>query len=175
MSNSTQSNVIQTDRLVLAPHRVEDFSESAAMWAEPAIVRYIGGIPSTPGESRARLHRYAGHWALLGYGYWAVREKHSQRFVGEVGFADFKRGLGERFDQGPECGWALMPWAQGQHFATESIRAALEWAATRSMGQTVCMIHPDNKPSLCLAAKFGFHEYERTVFKEAPTILFARG
>lgn len=145
------------------------------MWSDPAVVRYIGAKPSTNSEAWARLLRYAGHWALLGYGYWTIREKASRRFVGEAGFGQFKRGLGERFDLSPECGWALMPWAQGRHFATEAVGAALEWAAARPwMVPAVCMIHPDNTPSLSVAQKCGFHEYERTVFNKSPTILFTQ-
>ena len=62
------------------------------MWADPEVTRYIGGRPFGVEEVWTRLLRYAGHWALLGYGYWAVIEKSSGRFVGEAGLADFHRG-----------------------------------------------------------------------------------
>jgi len=39
------------------------------------------------------LLRYAGHWALAGYGYWIVEERESGRPVGEVGLADFRREI----------------------------------------------------------------------------------
>ena len=42
------------------------------------------------------------------------------------------------------------------------------------MGRIVCMIHPENKPSLRLAEKFAFREYDRTIFKGSPTILLGR-
>src|SRR5258707_15379113 len=96
---------IETERLVLRGHRLEDFAESAAMWADPEVTRYIGGRPFSPEEVWAPLLRYVGHWALLGFGYWVVRETATDRFVGEVGFFDYKRKIGPSPEEGPETGW----------------------------------------------------------------------
>ena len=38
--------VIETERLLLRGHRLDDFEALAAMWADPAVVRFIGGKPS---------------------------------------------------------------------------------------------------------------------------------
>ena len=77
---------LETERLVLRAHRVEDFSDLAALWADPVVTRFISGVPQTAEESWSRLLRYAGHWLLLGFGYWAVEEKATGNFLGEVGF-----------------------------------------------------------------------------------------
>ncbi|HUO21454.1 MAG TPA: GNAT family N-acetyltransferase [Caulobacteraceae bacterium] len=159
----------------MRPHRLDDYSESAAMWALEQVALYIGGKPSTPAESWARLHRYAGHWTLLGFGYWVVREQATGAFVGEVGFGEFRRGLGERFDGAPEAGWALAPQARGKGYAREALGAALAWCDARpSMIRTVCMIDPRNAASIELAALCGYKEYARTTYREAPSILFER-
>jgi L-amino acid N-acyltransferase YncA len=39
----------------------------------------------------------------------------------------------------------------------------------------VCIIDPDNAPSLKLADKMGFLEVARTTYREAPTVLLQRG
>lgn len=169
------SVAIETPRLRLSPHVATDFDESAAMWAHAEVTRFIGGRPATRSESWARLLRYAGHWALLGFGYWAVRESVSGRFVGEVGFADFQRDMTPSFEGVPEMGWALAPWAHGQGFATEACEAALAWGERRfGAGRIVCMIDPANTPSLKVAEKLGFREYARTIYGGAPTLLFER-
>src|SRR5579864_5518349 len=85
--------VLETERLRLRGHRLEDFVQSAAMWGDPKVTQYIGGKPLTEEECWTRLLRYAGHWSLLGFGYWVAEEKASGNFVGEVGFADYKRDL----------------------------------------------------------------------------------
>lgn len=88
------------------------------------MTRFIGGKPSTVQEVWFRLLRYAGHWSIMGFGFWVAREKTSGRFVGELGFAEQKRGI-EGAGDGPELGYALAPWCYGQGFATEAVRAAV--------------------------------------------------
>lgn len=165
---------IDTARLSLRGHRLEDFPDCAAMWADFQVTRYIGGRPSTAEEVWARLLRYIGHWALLGFGYWVVREKSTGRFVGEVGFADFKREIEPSFDGAPEAGWVLSPWAHGKGFATEAVRAAIAWGAERfEARRSVCIIDPDNHPSIRVAEKCGYTERARTTYKGDAVIVFA--
>ena len=102
--------VLETPRLVLRGHALADFADSARMWADPQVTRFIGGRPSTEEEAWARFLRYPGHWALLGYGYWVVVEKATGGFVGEVGLADFRREMTPSFAGEPEAGWALATW-----------------------------------------------------------------
>jgi RimJ/RimL family protein N-acetyltransferase len=110
-----------TDRLSLRRHRREDFDECAAMWADPEVTRHIGGRPFTGEEVWTKLLRYVGHWSVLGFGYWVVRERATGRFVGEVGFADFKRDMIPSIAGVPEVGWVLAPWSRGRGFATEAV------------------------------------------------------
>jgi RimJ/RimL family protein N-acetyltransferase len=166
---------METARLRLRGHRVEDLGDCAAMWADAAVVRHIGGRPFSAEESWGKILRYAGLWSLLGFGYWAIEEKGSGRFVGEVGFADFKREIEPSFGGAPEIGWALAAWAHGAGFATEAVGAAVAWAdAHLGAARTVCLIGPENSASIRVAAKCGYREYARTTYKGYATILFAR-
>jgi RimJ/RimL family protein N-acetyltransferase len=167
---------IDTARLTLRPHRIEDFAESAALWADPIVVRHIGGKPFTEEASWGRVLRYIGHWAALGFGYWVVREKDSGRFVGEVGFADFKRAIEPSFGGAPEMGWVLAPSTHGRGYATEAVRAALAWAEAHfgRAQRVVCMIDPDNEASRRVALRCGFAETARTVYNGEPVVLYER-
>src|ERR1700749_5163245 len=120
--------VIETERLRLRAHPTHDLGGGGAMWGDPVVTRYIGGKPFTREEVWARLLRYAGHWAMLGFGYWVVRDAQSGRFVGEVGFADYHREIEPSLLGTPEVGWALDPSVHGRGYATEAVRAALGWA-----------------------------------------------
>lgn len=165
--------IIETPRLVLRPHTRADFDESAALWADPAVTRFIGGKPATREEAWTRLLRYVGHWELLGFGYWVVRDT-AGRFLGEVGFADFQRELAPRLDA-PEAGWVIAPAAHGQGYATEAVRAILAWGERRfGSPRACCIIDPANAPSLRLAAKCGFVRVAETTYHGAPTIVFSR-
>ena len=140
---------IETERLRLRGHGVDDFADCVAMWSEPDVVRYTIGEPSPPQRTWARLLSYRGHWALLGFGYWAVEERASGRYIGELGFADFKRAMKLSLEGMPELGWALAPWAQGRGFATEALTAATAWADEQiEAPRTVCIIRRENQRSL---------------------------
>lgn len=165
---------LDTARLELRGHRREDFPDCLALWADLAVTRFIGGRPSTEEEVWTRLLRYIGHWGVLGFGYWVVREKGTGRFVGEVGLADLRRAIEPPFNGAPEAGWVLAPWAHGRGLATEAVRAVLAWGgANLGPGRTVCMIDPGNLPSIRVAEKCGYREFARTTYKGEPTILFA--
>lgn len=169
------SSDIDTERLTLRCPRLEDFEESLAMWGDPRVVRYITGKPSTPEEMWSRLLRYVGHWQLLGYGYWVVREKSTGRFVGEVGLADFRRDIEPSLGGSKEAGWVLSPWAQGRGFATEAVRAALRWTEARfGPERVVCLIDPGNEASIKVAHRCGFREFARGSYKGAPSLMLER-
>jgi len=164
-----------TDRLTLTPHTLQDFSDCAAMWAEPAVTQYLGGTPLTAEEVWSQLMRYAGLWAMLGFGYWVVRHKTSGRFVGEVGFADFRREIVPALGQAVEAGWALAGWAHGKGYAGEAAACALQWLEENLAPRpSACLIHPDNQASLRVAQKCGYRLYAQSTYKQRPTLLFGR-
>lgn len=166
--------VLETERLRLRAHRVEDFEALAAIWGDGAVARYIGGRPSTREESWSRLQRYPGHWALMGFGYWAVEEKASGRLLGDVGFSDLKRAMDPPLDR-PEQGWVLAPWGHGKGYASEAVAAALEWAEAHfGHGNFCCIIAPENAASIRVAEKAGYREARRTTYKDEPAIVLHR-
>jgi RimJ/RimL family protein N-acetyltransferase len=167
--------ILETERLRLRPHRLEDFSDCLAMWGDPEITRFIGGKPLSGEEVWARILRYAGHWRMLGYGYWLIEEKKSGLFVGEIGFADFKRQITPSFEGIPEIGWALSRQAQGKGYATEALRGAVGWGdAHFGPIPTACLINPDNVASIRVAQKGGYEEFCRTFYKDHPAVIYRR-
>ncbi|ACC73205.1 GNAT family N-acetyltransferase [Paraburkholderia phymatum] len=171
---NTSTFEIETDRLILRPHVREDFDGSYALWSDETVTRFIGGKPFSREEVWSRLLRYVGHWTLLGYGYWVIREKGSGRYVGEIGFADYQRAMDPPLDA-PEIGWVLMPSMHGIGYATEAVRGALAWAEARWPGRdTVCIIAPDNVASRRVAAKCGYIEERQTTYNGHPTGVFRR-
>jgi RimJ/RimL family protein N-acetyltransferase len=166
---------LETERLVLSGHRAEDLDANFHMWSKPSVVEYVTRKPSTREESWSRILRYAGHWRLLGYGYWAVWEKHSGRFVGDVGFHDAKRAITPSLEGSPETGWVLDPAYHGQGYATEAVRAVLSWADVHlSAPTTVCIIAPANTASKRVAEKCDYQEFTRTTYMESEVILLRR-
>ena len=188
-----QIPVLETERLRLRAHRPEDFEVAARMWGDEQVVRFIGGKPSTRQASWGRLLNYAGHWQFMGFGYWAVEEQSSGQYVGDIGFADFKRNFAgaETFAvQGvPEMGWVLAPAVHGKGYATEAVHAALAWGDANFSQlsvlknlprnadgniRTFCIINPANAGSLRVAAKAGFKKIGHLVYLGDHVALFER-
>ncbi|MBJ6128302.1 GNAT family N-acetyltransferase [Microvirga splendida] len=177
MSHSTPVGTVpllDTERLTLREHRLGDFNDYFALWTNPEVIRFIGGRPSSREEVWARLLRNIGHWASLGFGYWAIVEKETGRFLGEAGFADYRREIEPSLDDMPEIGWALAPHAHGKGYATEAVRAAIAWGSVHGFRRTACIIAPENGPSIRVAEKCGYREFCRTTYKDKPTIMFTR-
>lgn len=167
--------LIETERLRLRGHRPDDLDDCYAMWSDPAVTRYIGGKPSTRQQTWSRLLTYAGHWALLGFGYWVIEDKTAGRFVGELGFADFKRDIAPSMRDVPELGFALTARSHGNGYASEAVRAAVRWSDEHLAAErTVCLIDADNAASQRVVQKAGYAPFESAVFNERPTVFFER-
>lgn len=167
--------ILQTERLILRGHRLSDFPASFSMWSEPLVTAYIGGKASTEQQAWSRLLHYVGHWSLLGFGYWAIEERATHTFIGEAGFANFKRDIDPEMRDDPEIGWALASKAHGKGFATEAIRSILAWSDEHfASPRTVCLIDIENLPSIHLAQKNGFSEFRQSIYNGRPTIFFER-
>ena len=65
---------------------------------------------------------FLGHWALRGYGPWAIEDKAGGRFVGYSGLWN-PEGWPE-----PEVIWSLMADCHGRGYATEAARRVREFA-----------------------------------------------
>jgi RimJ/RimL family protein N-acetyltransferase len=167
--------VLETERLLLRGHRVDDLDDVYALWSDPEGVRYTVGQPQTREHSWSRLNRYVGHWALLGYGYWVVTIRKTGRPIGEIGLADFRREIDPPLEDEPEMGWILAGHAHNQGYATEAGRAVLRWRDTTLPGTgTTALIAPANLRSIRLAEKLGFHETRAATYHDEPTLVLRR-
>lgn len=167
--------VLETERLLLRAPSADDLAASTTMWSNPEVVRHIGGKPFTREEVWSRILRARGLWSMLGYGYWAVYDKASGRFAGDIGFADFHRDFSPSIEGIPEMGWVLDPWCHGRGYASEAVTAAIRWAeAELDAPEYSCIIDPDNASSINVALKAGFVEAAKTRYKGGRTLIFRR-
>lgn len=167
--------VLETARLRLRAHRPDDHAACTALWADPDVTRHIGGRPFSAEETWRRMLASLGLWSMLGYGYWAVEEKAAGRYVGDIGFGDFRREIEPSLVGMLEFGWVLSPAVHGMGYASEAVAAATAWAAAHlPQKPAVCIIAPENAASIRVAEKAGFHPWRQTSYHGEPTLVLRR-
>lgn len=147
---------IRTARLTLRSMLPQDFDRYAQIWACPETVAYIGGKPWDRSRAWASFLRNAGHWAVIGFGQWAIQPHGARDMMGQAGFFLGRAGLGDDFDAYPEAGWMLHPEAQGQGLGEEAARAAHDWFDRVITGPLVCKISTTHTRSLEIASDLGY-------------------
>jgi RimJ/RimL family protein N-acetyltransferase len=166
---------LETERLTLRGFTLDDFEAMYETWREPAVIKYTIVKPATREQVLTRLQRYVGHWAMLGFGYWAVIEKSSGKFIGQMGFGDFKRGLTPSLDGRPELGWILRTEYHGKGYATEALREIVKWGEENlNCEQTSCIIEEVHMVSQNVARKLGFREITKMSYDNVTMLILFR-
>jgi|TARA_R110002110_G_scaffold6112_4_gene30827 RimJ/RimL family protein N-acetyltransferase len=144
----TKPSTIETERLLLRPFRGDDFEPMVGFYADP-VSKFYGG-PCSREEAWRKFAVYPGHWALRGYGPWAIEVKATGQFAGVCGLWN-PDGWIE-----PEITWALVPNHHGMGYATEAARRAIQ-AAYEDHGWTTAasVIAVANVASAAVADRLG--------------------
>ncbi|MEL6768531.1 MAG: GNAT family N-acetyltransferase [Pseudomonadota bacterium] len=139
---------IETERLVLRAPAEADYAAWLA-FNETDRTAFVGGRAS-PNTVWRGLATYLGHWALRGYGMWAVDLKETGEFCGNVG-PWCPQGWPE-----PEIGWTLTGNAEGKGIAREAALASRAYAyGTLGWTTAISLIDPQNVRSIALAQRLG--------------------
>jgi len=141
--------VIETERLLLRPLRVEDVDAFIALHADERVNRFVGAYSHQ--QALDRLASVEQQWAERGHGLCAVELKSTGEFIGRVGL-----NYWENFHE-VELGWTLKTETWGHGYATESARACLDWGfATLGEPYFISLIRPGNTASVRVAERLGF-------------------
>jgi RimJ/RimL family protein N-acetyltransferase len=142
--------VLETERLRLREWREGDLPAFDIFCAD------FLSASSNLGEAWRRIALHMGHWALRGFGAWALEEKASGQWVGYCGL------WSPHTWPEPEIMWGLAPAARGRGFATEAARRARDFAYEVLGWRTaVSYIAAENTASQRVAARLSAI-FERT-------------
>jgi RimJ/RimL family protein N-acetyltransferase len=144
---------IETERLILRPLRESDTDAYARMMADPEVAYFLTADqkPLSAADSWRQVAMLLGHWALRGFGMWAVAERSDpDRLVGRLGphqpfgWPDF------------EIGWGLDRSVWGRGYATEGAAAAVKYAfEVLERPRVISLIDPANTRSAAVARRLG--------------------
>lgn len=139
---------LQTERLVLRAPEARDFAPFAAFYGSPR-AQFVGG-PLDAEAAWRMLAMEIGHWALKGFGRWAVELRDTGETVGIIGLFE-PEGWPEA-----EIGWDLFNGFEGKGYATEAGEAARSYAYD-ILGWTtaISLVKPENTGSAAVATRLG--------------------
>ena len=144
---------IETARLILRPWRSSDVAANTAMLSDPDTARFItpdGKAITSEINGWRNAAVISGHWALYGFGMFAVEEKSSGRYIGRVG-PWCPPGY-----PGFEVGWGIARECRGRGYAVEAARASIDWVfATFEIAEIIHCIEAVNAPSQAVARRLG--------------------
>lgn len=145
---------LATARFVLRAFREDDVPALTALHADPEVMRYLrpnGKAEPNPRQAWDFMAIQMGHWALKGYGKWAMADAATDELIGRVGYFDAPYEW-----PGLELGWTIARRLWGQGYAGEAARLALDWGfRTLDTDEIVSAIDPGNERSIRVAERLG--------------------
>jgi RimJ/RimL family protein N-acetyltransferase len=170
MHVDTGPQPIETERLLLRRSRPEDAATISAYRSDPNVNRQQGwdrtdldGVLADIVEMSGRSPGEPGGWVQF-----TVEERGGGRIVGDVGLsvADGEPGV-------IKVGYTIDPAFQGLGYATEAIRALVEYAF-ETLGAELVRAHAsaENAPSIRVAEKVGMRLVERFEHREGAEVWY---
>ena len=164
---------LTTQRFELWIPQARDMEGMLELVQHPETHRYLGPMGTT-GSHMSRILRNVGSWLVYGYGLLVVKRKGDPAPIGNCGIFHTHRDLGDDFDDRPEAGWIISAGNTGQGVASEVMEAILAWFDAEHGGELMCMIDPDNAPSLRLAEKLGFIDLRTATMRDGDDVRLLR-
>lgn len=147
----TRQPSFRTPRLDLTPRTLSDLEDCLAMDRDPQVTRFIPGPWRDPVAHRAFVLDRMTTAYPDGLGYWTIRERGEDRFLGWILLIPLE---GE--EPTIETGWRLVRSAWGKGFASEAAEPVLAHGL-RIAGDRLIVadIDPANAGSIRVAKKIG--------------------
>lgn len=154
---------LETERLLLRNLKADDFPVYQRFFSDVEASAAYGG-PLSPQLAWRRLALDLGHWALRGYGLWAVTVKSTGQMVGAAGLY-WPYGWPRS-----ELTWWIVPEARRKGYAFEASRAVVGFAyRTLKWREVETHMNDANAAARNLALKLGGTVIAREQFPDGLT------
>ncbi len=152
--------VFETEHLLFRPLLPGDLDSLAKLYADPAVMRFIGGSRNKE-EVRRALDSYIREYQLYGHAFFAIITKDGQDFIGHCRLLN--QEIEDKAEMELSYVLAKTYWQHG--LAVEGIQALKDYGLQQQgYPRLISLIHPDNQPSIHIAEKIGMH-YEKDVYQ----------
>ncbi|MEO1041201.1 MAG: GNAT family N-acetyltransferase [Pseudomonadota bacterium] len=152
------AEILRTERLILRRFRMADVGAYFEMMNQPAVEATLLPGPETIALAGREMAMIEGHWALVGFSFFAVEERSTGLLIGRVGpWAPYGQ-------PGVEVGWTIHPRRGRRGHATEAASAAGRWILEQraDLSEVIHIIARNNRASQVVAKKLGGEPSGRT-------------
>src|SRR5664279_3107474 len=162
--------VLETERLVLRPHRIDDASRWYEIQSSPDVYTYTSWPKRTEAQSRIHLKHRMKHVVLKqADDFMALAIEHEGELIGDVSL--HLRSVAPS-SRAAEISWILHPDHYGRGFAAEAAAAMMNFAFDRVNVQwLVAVVDSKNPASIKLAKRLGF----RQISQDGNSLSFVAG
>ena len=144
---------LQTERLILRPHRAADWSAVAAYVNHPDVLRYRPDDIRSPAQMQAHLQHLVAlqHQEPRTRYHFAIILSATDRLIGWCGLS-----LNDRAHQIAELGYDLDRAYWGKGYMTKAVQALVDWGfSSLQLHRIVAECHPANVASMRVMQKLG--------------------
>lgn len=153
---------LETLRLRMRPVQPRDLDSLSALNGDPHKMKYISP-PLSRHQVQEALDWMLEEWHRIGYGWFAIFEKNSRAFVGQVGLQCFEY---DPRSAETELAFVIKKSAWGRGYAREAAGEVLRFGFERHpFEKIVSVIAPENSAPQAILRKLGFScTGERTAY-----------
>ncbi len=161
--------VFETPRLLLRQFTPDDVDDLAAMYADSAVMSFLGG-PRSYETTQQHIERIVQNYQEYGFGLWAVIHKGDRQLMGRCGLIPQTiEGKGE-----VEIGYLLARAYWGQGLATEAAAAIRDYGfSTVGCDRLISLIDPHNLASQKVALRVGLTYEKDVILADKPIRVYA--
>ncbi len=147
--------LLTTERLLIRDWRPEDAVEAFHVYGTTVVTDWL--VPSMPYVTDIEdMHKVLEQWirerAELPnpLGRWAIVHREQQEIIGGAELRLFPP-----YEEDVEVAWHLRPESWGYGYATEAVRALIQWAFDHEAVELFAVTHPTNERAKATAARLG--------------------
>lgn len=160
------NTILTTERFILREFDITDAKVFYHLNQDSEVLKFTGDVPFDSVEESEEFIRNYSHYALYGYGRWAVVLKESNEVLGWCGLKYHSEGYSD-------IGYRFFRKYWGQGFATEAAKASLKY------GKEVLKLDPiwgrvskDNVGSIRVLEKIGMTYFKSDTCEGIPDSLY---
>jgi [ribosomal protein S5]-alanine N-acetyltransferase len=155
--------ILVTERLVLRPLTPQDLDALHSIQSDAEHMRFYPH-PFSRDETADWIERRRGEVDERGHSLWAVQDRVTGEFLGNVGPT---RTSVDGLDE-VELGWSITPARAREGIASEAAAACRDWCwANLAIDHVISLIRPENEASRGVAERIGMTVWKETIYGDA--------